>query len=133
MTLNRHSSKTLLFKGSWGLTLPKIPRKEGMEKLLKGRGDPKKGAFCRKGGDAVSLGIFSSWGVANVITVTFYYILVIVFLFPLNAGVSPCFHCTVLVRANFNMREVASSANSYSNLHYDIYQDTFSKTHSFYG
>ena len=23
--------------------------------------------------------------------------MVIVFLFPLNAGVSPCFHCTVLV------------------------------------
>ena len=125
MTLNRHSSKTLLFKGGWGLTLLKISRKEGMEKLLKGRGDPKKG-------DAVSLSIFSSWGVANVITVTFYYILVIVFLFPLNVGVSPCFHYTVLVRANFTMREVASRANSYSNLHYDIYQDTFSKTHSFY-
>ena len=50
-----------------------------------------------KEGDAVSLGIFSSWGVANVIAVTFNYILVIVFLFPLNIGVSPCFHCTVLV------------------------------------
>ena len=25
-----------------------------------------------------------------------------------------------------NMREVASSANSYANCHYDIYQDTFS-------
>ena len=33
---------------------------------------------------------------ANVITVTFNYILVIVFLFPLNVGVSLCFHCTVL-------------------------------------
>ena len=35
----------------------------------------------------------------NVTTVTFNYILVIVivFLFPLNVGVSPCFHCTVLV------------------------------------
>ena len=29
-----------------------------MEKLLEGRGDPKKGGFCRKEGDAVSLGIF---------------------------------------------------------------------------
>ena len=28
--------------------------------------------------------------------------------------------------ANFTMREVASSANSYANCHYDIYQDTFS-------
>ena len=44
----------------------------------------------------VSLCIFSSWGVANVTTVTFNYIFVIVFLFPLNVGVSPCFHCTVL-------------------------------------
>ena len=43
-----------------------------MGKLLNCRGDPKKGeGFCRKEGDAVSLGIFSSWGVANVITVTF--------------------------------------------------------------
>ena len=35
-------------------------------------------------GDAVSLGIFSSWGVTNVTTVTFNYIFVIVFLFSLN-------------------------------------------------
>ena len=34
---------------------------------------------------------------ANVTTVTFDYILVIVFLFPLNVGVSLCFHCTALV------------------------------------
>ena len=27
--------------------------------------------------------------------------------------------------ANFTMREVASSANSYANCKYDIYQDTF--------
>ena len=42
---------------------------------------------------------FSSWGVANVTTVTFSYILVIVFLFPLNVVVSSCFHfyCTVFV------------------------------------
>ena len=40
---------------------------------------------------------FSSWGLANVTTVTFNYILVIVLLFPLNVGVSPCFHFTVLV------------------------------------
>ena len=35
---------------------------------------------------------------ANVTTlVNFNYILVIVFLFPLNVGASPCFHCTDLV------------------------------------
>ena len=45
----------------------------------------------------VSLGIFSVWGVANVTFVTFNYILVIVFPFLLNVGVSPCFHCTLLV------------------------------------
>ena len=33
----------------------------------------------------------------NVTTVTFNDILVRVFLFPLNAGVSHCVHCTVLV------------------------------------
>ena len=42
-----------------------------MQKLLKGRGDPKKGGFCGKGGDTFSMGIFSSWGVVNVTTVTF--------------------------------------------------------------
>ena len=65
-----------------------------MEKLLKGRGDS-----VRKGGMLLvfTLGIFSGWGVANVTTVTFNYILVIVFLFLLNVGVSPCFHCTLLV------------------------------------
>ena len=52
-----------------------------MEKLLKGRRGPKKGGDSVGKGDAVSLGIFSSWGVANVTTVTFKYILVIVFLF----------------------------------------------------
>ena len=65
--------------------------------MLKGREILRRVGFCGKGGgDAVSLGIFSSWGVANVNTVTFNYILVIVFLFPLNAGVSTCFHCTVV-------------------------------------
>ena len=69
-----------------------------MEKLLKDRGIIRRGDSVGKGGgDAVSLGIFSSWGVANATTVTFKYILVIVLLFPLNVGVSPCFHCTVLV------------------------------------
>ena len=72
-----------------GLTLPKIPRKEGMGKFLKGRG-----GFCRKGGNAVTLGTFSGWGVANVLILN--YILVIVFLFPSNVGVSHCFHCAVL-------------------------------------
>ena len=33
-----------------GIDLTKNPKKEGMEKLLNGRGDPKKGEFCRKGG-----------------------------------------------------------------------------------
>ena len=28
--------------------------------------------------------------------------------------------------ANFTLREVASSADSYTNFHYDIYQDTLS-------
>ena len=45
----------------------------------------------------VSLSVFSIWGVANVTIVTFNYILVIVFTFLLNVGVSPCFHCTLLV------------------------------------
>ena len=76
-----------LFRG--GIDLTKNPKKGGMEELLNGSGDPKKGWFCRKGGDAVSLGIFSSWDVANITTETFNYILVIVFLFPLNVGVSP--------------------------------------------
>ena len=62
-----------------------------MKKLLKGRGDPK------KVGDPFSLRIFSSWDVASLTTVTFSYILVMVFLFPLNIGVSPCFYCTFLV------------------------------------
>ena len=34
--------------------------------------------------------------------------------------------------ANFTMKEVASSVNSYANCPYDIYQDTFSKAHNFY-
>ena len=91
-----HSLTPLPFlKG--GLNLLKIPQKGGIEKLLKGRGDHQKGGILCERGKAVSLDIFSSWGVANVTTVTFNYILVIVFLFPLNVGVSPCFHCTVLV------------------------------------
>ena len=62
-----------------------------MKKLLKGRG------VVQERGHATSLGIFPSWGGANVITVTFNCILVIVFLFPLNIGVSRSFHCTVLI------------------------------------
>ena len=46
------------------------------------------GGILLEMGDAVTLGIFSSWGVANVTTVTFNYISIIVFLFPLNVGVS---------------------------------------------
>ena len=49
-----------------------------------------------KEGDAVSLGISSSWSVANVTTVTFNCILVKVSLFPPNVDVSPCFYETVL-------------------------------------
>ena len=45
------------------------------------------GGILLEMGDAVNLGIFSSWGVANVTTVTFNYISIIVFLFPLNVGV----------------------------------------------
>ena len=69
-----------------------------MEILLMCRGDPKKEGedSAGKEGDAVSLGISSSWGVANVTTVTFNYILVKVSLFPLNVDVSHCFHETVL-------------------------------------
>ena len=66
----------------------------------------RRGGFCRKGEDAVSLGIFSSWAVANVTTETSNYILVIVFLFPLNVGVSPCFHCTVLVPVSIMLLSV---------------------------
>ena len=73
---------------------PKIPRKGVMEKLLIAKGQ---GGFCRKGGDAVGQAIFSIWGVADITTVTFNCILLIVFPFPMNLGVSPCFHCTVLV------------------------------------
>ena len=40
--------------------------------------------------------IFSSWGVANATTLISNYVLVKVFLFPSNIGVSPCFHGTVL-------------------------------------
>ena len=46
------------------------------------------GGILLEMGDAVNLGIFSSWGVANVTTVTFNYVLIIVFLFPLNVVVS---------------------------------------------
>ena len=84
------------------LTLPKIPRKGGWggggreKTLLKGRGILRRGDYVGNGGYCQS-GYFPGWGEANVTTVTFVYILVIVFLFPLNVGVSPCFHHTVLV------------------------------------
>ena len=88
-TYPQHSSNPLFLKGE--LTLTKIPRKGGSKNCWR------VGGILRKEGDAVSLGIFSSWGVTNVTTVTFNYILVIEFLFPLNVGVSSCSHCTVLV------------------------------------
>ena len=56
-----------------------------MRKFLIGRGDS-----VGKGGDAASLGIF------RLLVWVFYYILAIVFLFPLNVGVSHCFYCTFL-------------------------------------
>ena len=82
------SSNPCIFKGvgEGGIDLTKDPKKGGMAKLRKDRRD------CVRKGDAVSLGICSSWGVANVTTVTFNYILVIVFLFLLNVGVSLGFH-----------------------------------------
>ena len=80
-----------LYLKKWGIDLTKNPKKGGGWKNCWWVGG------ILRTGDAVSLGIFSSWGVANVTNVIFNYILVIVFLFPLNVGVSPCFHCTVLV------------------------------------
>ena len=79
--------------GAW-LNLPKIPRKGEWKNCWMVDGILRRGGFCRKEGVAVSLG---SWGVVNATTVPFNYILVIVFLFSLNVGVSPCFHCTFLV------------------------------------
>ena len=76
------------------MELTKNLKKRWIEKLLKGMGHPKKERFCRKGGMLLNWVFFYSWSVANVTTVTFNYILVAVFLFPLNVGVSPCFHCT---------------------------------------
>ena len=76
-----------------GIDLTKNSKKVEMEKL-KVRGILRRGDSVGNGG-AVSWGIFSSWCVANVLI--FNYILVIVFPFPSNVDVSPCFHCTVLV------------------------------------
>ena len=62
--------------------------------------DPKKGVDSVENGGCCQSGYFSNWSVVNLSTVTFNYVLVIVFLFPLNVGVSPycpCFRCTVLV------------------------------------
>ena len=73
-----HSSNPPLFEGGRGLTLLKT-QKRGDGKLLKGSGDPKQGGFfeIRKGGGVCcKYGFFSSWGVTNVTTVTFNYILV---------------------------------------------------------
>ena len=76
--------------------LAKNPKKEEDGKIAEGQGDAKKGRILQQSGGCYQSGYFSSWGVANV-TVTFNYILVIEFLFPLNVDVIPCFHCTVLV------------------------------------
>ena len=82
----------------WGIDLTKNPKKrERRKNRQRIEGILRRGDFVGKGGGAVSLGIFSSWGVANVTIVTYDYTLVIEFLFPMNVGVSLCFHCTVLV------------------------------------
>ena len=79
--------------GDW--PYQKFQERGGWENFLKGRGDPKKGDSVGKEGDSVGKGGMSGvWSVTNVLT--FNYILVIVFLFPLNEGVSHCFHCTIL-------------------------------------
>ena len=91
-----HSSIPPFLKGG-GLTFPKIPRKGEWKNCWGVSGILRRGGFCRKGGMLLVWVFFLSWGVANVTTTTFNYILVIVSLFPLNVGVSPCFHCTVLV------------------------------------
>ena len=46
--------------------------------------------------------------------------------YSLTYGPSIIFLYMTGLGANFNMREVASSASSCANCHYDIYQDTFS-------
>ena len=47
-----------------GIDLTKNPKKGGeMGKLLKDRGDPKKGGFCRKGGGMLLVWIFFLAGV----------------------------------------------------------------------
>ena len=84
-------------RGGGGVTLPKNLKKERDGKFAEGQGRSKEGWDSVGKWGSVSLGIFPSWGVADVTIVIFNYILVIVFLFPLNVGVSPCFYCTVLV------------------------------------
>ena len=50
-----------------GIDLTKNPKKgEGDGKIFERQGDPKKEGILQERRDAVSLGIFSSWGVANV-------------------------------------------------------------------
>ena len=65
-TVRNPPSPSPFLKG--GIDLTKNPKKEGMEKLLKGRGILRSRGFYRKEVNAVSLGIFSTWGVANVTT-----------------------------------------------------------------
>ena len=97
--ITRHSSiPPLPPRLNGGLALPKIPRTGGRaaEKLLKVREDPNKGRvkFSRKREMLMLLvWVFFLAGAAYVLT--FNYILIIVFIFPLHEGFSPCFHCTV--------------------------------------
>ena len=85
------------FEMTFGTDLTKNPWKGGMGKLLNSRADHKKRWDSVGKGGCSQSGYFSCWGVANVTTVTFHYILVIVFLFALIVGVRSCFHFVVLV------------------------------------
>ena len=91
-------------EGGGELTLPKIPRKGGWKNCWRIEG------ILRRG-DSVSLGIFSSWGAANVTTATFNDILVSVpistkcrcqslfslySLAPVYRVYTSCFHNTVV-------------------------------------
>ena len=89
---------SFFLKGAGGIYFSKNPNKGGMEKLLKGRWDTKRGDSSAGKGRCFQSGyFFQLWcGKCNYYT-TFNYFLFSVFLFPLNVGVSPCCHFEVLV------------------------------------
>ena len=76
---------------------PKNIKKVEMEKLLKDKGDPKKGrnSLGKRGMQLIWVFFLSGCGKCDYLT--FNYTLVVVFFFPLNVGVSPRFHCSVLL------------------------------------